>query len=67
MTETSDPMHIDPVMLHRLDVERLHEQAARDTPIARCACGVPAGTAHYCAAQDHNWVKAPESADRDDD
>jgi hypothetical protein len=32
-------------------------------PIARCACGVPAGTAHYCAAQDHNWVKAPEPAD----
>jgi hypothetical protein len=28
--------------------------------IARCACGVPLGTAHYCTAQDHNWVKAPE-------
>jgi hypothetical protein len=32
-------------------------------PIRRCACGVPIGTAHYCAAQDHNWVKAPEPAD----
>jgi hypothetical protein len=32
-------------------------------PIKRCRCGVPAGTAHYCAAQDHNWVKAPAPAD----
>jgi hypothetical protein len=34
-------------------------------PIARCACGVPLGTAHYCAARDHNWVKAPEPLEDD--
>ena len=32
-------------------------------PIGRCACGVPLGRAHYCAARDHNWIKAPEPAD----
>jgi hypothetical protein len=36
---------------------------ADTTTITRCACGVPLGTAHYCAARDHNWVKAPEPAD----
>jgi hypothetical protein len=31
--------------------------------IARCACGVPWGLAHYCRVQDHNWIKATEPAE----
>jgi hypothetical protein len=33
------------------------------TRIARCACGVPLGTAHYCAAHDHDWTPADEPSD----
>jgi hypothetical protein len=25
-------------------------------PLARCACGVPAGVAHYCSTRDHAWI-----------